>query len=102
MIKRVIVLESEESVLSELSGNGSTRRMVRGDFYALLEEVADNAGAIPLREVSRRAVLEVEKEVIGLALDHSGWNRKKAAERLGVSYKTLLHKIRNCELDVAG
>ena len=102
MIKRVIVLESEESVVSELSVSRSTRRVVRSDFSALLEEVAESAGAVPLREVSRRAALEVEREAIGLALDHAGWNRKKAAERLGVSYKTLLHKIRNCELDIAG
>ena len=101
MIKRVIVLGSEESALSELGASGSARGMVQSDFHALLEEVTESAGALPLREVSRRASLEVEKEAIGMVLDHVGWNRKKAAQRLGVSYKTLLHKIRDCDLDEA-
>ena len=32
----------------------------------------------------------------------TGWNRKQAAKRLGVSYKTLLQKIRDCALEQAG
>jgi DNA-binding NtrC family response regulator len=48
--------------------------------------------------VSRRAALEVEREAIDLALRMTDWNRKKAALLLGVSYKTLLQKIRDCDL----
>ena len=29
---------------------------------------------------------------------YTQWNRKRAARLLGVSYKTLLHKIRDCGL----
>jgi DNA-binding NtrC family response regulator len=35
-------------------------------------------------------------------LQQTGWNRKRAASRLGISYKTLLQKIRDCEVDVRG
>jgi len=99
MIKRMIVLESEESICAELERFESGERGRGGAFQALLEEIEETAGEMPLREVGRRASLEVEREAIALVLDRTGWNRKQAAARLGVSYKTLLQKIRECELE---
>ena len=98
MVKRIVVLGSEDSVLSELMEREANQRDSAAGFEALLEEVQATAGKIPLREVSRRAALEVEREAIDLALRVTDWNRKKAASLLGVSYKTLLHKIRECDL----
>jgi DNA-binding NtrC family response regulator len=37
--------------------------------------------------------------VIERALYQTQWNRKQAARMLGVSYKTLLQKIRECGLE---
>lgn len=102
MIKRTIVLASEESVLTELSKKARFRRGRQDEFRALLEEVEESAGAISLREVSRLASLQVEREAIDTALHQTGWNRKQAAQLLGVSYKTLLQKIRDCELTASG
>src|ERR1700693_1140609 len=48
----------------------------------------------PLEEVSQRAVHHVERFKIQNALRESKWNKTRAAEKLGVSYKTLLNKIR--------
>jgi DNA-binding NtrC family response regulator len=48
----------------------------------------------PLDEVSQRAVAHVERFKIQNALRESKWNKTRAAEMLGVSYKTLLSKIR--------
>ena len=53
----------------------------------------------PLEEVSQRAVTHVEKFKIQNALRESKWNKTRAAEKLGVSYKTLLHKIRALNLE---
>ena len=51
-----------------------------------------------LHEVSARAVAIVERRLIGEALAATGGNRTKAAERLGVSAKTLTSKIRELGL----
>jgi transcriptional regulator with GAF, ATPase, and Fis domain len=48
----------------------------------------------PLEEVSQRAVAHVERFKIQEALRESKWNKTRAAEKLGVSYKTLLHKVK--------
>jgi DNA-binding NtrC family response regulator len=49
--------------------------------------------------VSQRAVTHVERFKIQNALRESKWNKTRAAEKLGVSYKTLLHKIRALGLE---
>ncbi len=53
----------------------------------------------PLDEVSQRAVTHVERFKIQNALRESKWNKTRAAEKLGVSYKTLLTKIRSLGLE---
>jgi DNA-binding NtrC family response regulator len=41
----------------------------------------------------------VEKEVITFVLDKVGWNRSRAAKILKVSYKTLLYKMTEFDID---
>ena len=53
----------------------------------------------PLDEVSQRAVAHVERFKIQNALRETKWNKTRAAEKLGVSYKTLLSKIRSLGLE---
>jgi DNA-binding NtrC family response regulator len=100
MVKRIVVLESEEPILAEIQ---RSERGERGgnSLRELIEEIERTAGEVPLREVGRRASLEAERLTIDRALSHTHWNRKRAARMLGVSYKTLLQKIRECGLEPA-
>ncbi|MAG33638.1 MAG: DNA-binding response regulator [Deltaproteobacteria bacterium] len=99
LIKRIVVLENEESILADLRRPKPSRSERRAELDAMLCEMEEHAGEMPLREVGRRFALEVEREAIEHMLGLTGWNRKQAASRLGISYKTLLQKIRDCELD---
>jgi DNA-binding NtrC family response regulator len=40
--------------------------------------------------------MKAERTVITETLRQTHWNRRRAAEQLGVSYKTLLNKIKEC------
>jgi len=51
-----------------------------------------------LKSVRRVYLLRTERKIIKKALERSKWNRKKAAELLGISYKSLLNKIKEYEL----
>jgi two-component system response regulator AtoC len=51
-----------------------------------------------LKEISRRAVLEAEREVIARALEQCRWNRVKTAKMLKISYRALLYKIKDMGL----
>ena len=52
-----------------------------------------------LEDISNRAVAHVERVVLEGALRDSKWNKTRAAERLGVSPKTLLAKLRAVGLE---
>jgi two-component system, NtrC family, response regulator AtoC len=49
-----------------------------------------------LAEVAKSAALKAERVAIEETLHKVHWNRRKAAQQLGVSYKTLLNKIKEC------
>ncbi len=58
-------------------------------------------GQYSLKDISRHAAREAERELILRMLQHTRWNRKEAAEILGISYKALLYKIKENGLDRA-
>jgi two-component system response regulator AtoC len=58
------------------------------------EPIAAHPGRLP--ELARAAAVSAEREAIQQALDRFRWNRRKAAQLLGVSYKTLLNKMKEC------
>ena len=58
--------------------------------------VATSADGVNLQELARTAAMGAEKEAIQHALERFRWNRRKTAEYLQVSYKTLLNKMKEC------
>ena len=61
----------------------------------------DAAASVSLKDIARTAAREAERELILRMLTRTRWNRKEAAEILGVSYKALLYKIKENGLDKA-
>jgi DNA-binding NtrC family response regulator len=57
---------------------------------------APPGSAVSLPELAREAAMKAERAAIQQALDKFRWNRRKAADALGVSYKTLLNKMKEC------
>jgi two-component system response regulator AtoC len=54
-----------------------------------------------LKDIARHAAREAERALISRTLQQTRWNRREAAEILGISYKALLYKIKEAELDKA-
>jgi two-component system response regulator AtoC len=54
-----------------------------------------------LREVKKQATREAESRLITAVLKDTGWNRRRAAKMLGISYKALLYKIKEYGLGEA-
>jgi len=65
-------------------------RVGRGKGAAASDGVRTEA----LRDVSRMASAKAEIEMILKVMEDVRWNRRKAAQRLGVSYKTLWNKLK--------
>jgi len=57
---------------------------------------ASSNGNGSLATVAKAAAMKAERAAIEQTLRQVHWNRRKAAQILGVSYKTLLNKIKEC------
>jgi DNA-binding NtrC family response regulator len=65
----------------------------------VIPERIDPEKGIDLKRIAKKAALAAEREAISRVLQQTRWNRKKTAEILQVSYKTLLTKIKETGLD---
>jgi two-component system response regulator AtoC len=65
------------------------------------EPEAPEEGGGSLASVAKAASMKAERAAIEHTLRQVHWNRRKAAQILGVSYKTLLNKIKECGISRA-
>jgi transcriptional regulator with GAF, ATPase, and Fis domain len=110
VLQRVIVLgESEETIESMLAAaprvnSAGPNSSAGGASSVLAEMFANNGGRLDLADLSlkkirKRAMNEVERELINHVLIKTGWNRSKASRLLKISYKTLLQKIDELKIE---
>ena len=92
------------------SGGGGATAAYAPAPPALEPEVDDGAGEEAdapeegggsLASVAKAAAMKAERAAIEHTLRQVHWNRRKAAQILGVSYKTLLNKIKECGISRA-
>jgi two-component system response regulator AtoC len=83
VIRRYVVLGSQETMIADLTN-------VETDVFQFA--IPQN-GKISLKEITRRAVRQVERQVIFKVMEANGWKRKKSARTLNISYRALLYKL---------
>ncbi len=72
---------------------GNQRTRIISEFIDLSTSSEKLFEDISLKKIKKLASDKVEKEVITFVLEKMGWNRSKAAKILKISYKTLLYKM---------
>jgi DNA-binding NtrC family response regulator len=92
-VKRYVILEDDE---------GSFRELL--EMTGQQQRTAPREEAPPPKEQGLKALVrglkdEAEMEAIADALEKTNWCRKDAAKMLGISYKALLYKMRQFNLD---
>ena len=129
MIKRVVILQDEQLVVGEIERNMQRTASVAATAVpagpgghgappafspapvapAPTPDAADGDEPAPpagnnggsLAAVAKAASMKAERAAIEHTLQQVHWNRRKAALVLGVSYKTLLNKIKECGISKA-
>jgi two-component system, NtrC family, response regulator AtoC len=89
-VKRMIVLQ-DWTLPRTLVAPPAVQAAAPADSFAV-------SRGLSLKEISRRAVLEAERDVIAHALEQCRWNRVKTAKMLRISYRALLYKIKDMGL----
>ncbi|HXN25260.1 MAG TPA: sigma-54 dependent transcriptional regulator [Candidatus Dormibacteraeota bacterium] len=92
-VKRYVILEDDE---------GSFRELL--EMSAARQRTSPREEPVAPREQGLKALVrglkdEAETEAIADALEKTRWCRKDAAKMLGISYKALLYKMRQFNLD---
>ncbi|MBI5194194.1 MAG: sigma-54-dependent Fis family transcriptional regulator [Nitrospirae bacterium] len=103
VVKRIIVLDSEKiELISQIEV--VEKKEARQDNIKEHNDDRPSSGlskdnkVYSLKEVAQEAVQKAEEEAIRNALVACKWNKRRAAELLCISYKTLFHKMRQYNL----
>jgi two-component system, NtrC family, response regulator AtoC len=80
---RIMVASSDEELAIERLRRPVSRRQRNGA-----------AEPVSLKQATRAATRQVERELILKVLTRTNWNRKRAAAELQISYKALLYKLK--------
>jgi DNA-binding NtrC family response regulator len=93
IIKQIVVREDENVVLDTIKGQ-------RGELTpsAVLAGSRSDQETFSLKKRVGEAIAAEEKTLIGDALTKTNWNRRKAAQLLDISYRSLLYKIKDYQI----
>lgn len=89
VLRRFLVIEDEDVIRAELGSKQPST-----DAF---DDETETGGS--LKAMVGRAVARVERREIARALERTRWNKKRAAADLGISYKSLLNKIKRYEIE---
>jgi two-component system, NtrC family, response regulator AtoC len=87
VVMKILALGDEEIALADLSTIPTAMQVSRPQH-----------DGHSLKAAARAASREAERELILKALAHTRWNRKRAAQELQISYKSLLYKLKQIGL----
>jgi two-component system, NtrC family, response regulator AtoC len=90
VIRRMVVLSDGEQAFDALAARNRNGHASAPRPAAVVTE--------SLRDIARRGAREAERKALAEVLERVRWNRAEASRILKVSYKTLLHKIAECDL----
>lgn len=90
-VKRYLVLGDEQAAITQLERNIVPE--LTPPFAVRVEPQGSD-----LKQMVKSLKNGAEMEAIANALEESGWNRKRAARILNISYKALLYKIRQYDI----
>ena len=91
MVQRLVVLGDEAAIIEELSFDTKGKKILQRSKPQLQGPFPP---IFPLKEVSRRAAMQAERQAILKVLGQTNWNRRRAAKLLNISYKAILYKIK--------
>jgi two-component system response regulator AtoC len=104
MVKQVVV-RSDEKIIAELIAVASqvarfedVRPSAEHNVVPLAADEGTDPGFSLKSRVGKRVASE-EKQLIAEVLTKTNWNRRKAAELLEISYRSLLYKIKDYNLN---
>ncbi len=101
MVKRIVILQDEQVAFRELNRAmapvvDDAEELEAADDVVAVSDGPSRPLASRLADIAKEAARRAERPIIEKTLSTVQWNRRRAAAQLGVSYKTLLNKMKVC------
>ncbi|MBS1806254.1 MAG: sigma-54-dependent Fis family transcriptional regulator [Acidobacteria bacterium] len=94
-ITRTLTMRDEAGAIQELEKRIAAGRMTEWKGRSAFARSEENPG---MRSAMREITVRAEAQMIQDALEVNGWNRRRAARSLNISYRGLLYKIQQHRL----
>jgi two-component system response regulator AtoC len=89
MIRSYVLIDDEEALVADLIQVATARAVPEIDL----------ANPISLKQFTKAATRDLEREIILKVLQSNGWSRQKTAKWLNISYRSLLYKLQDSQID---
>ena len=89
-IRSYILIGSEDALAAELA------QPILANTSGLNAEI-DLANPVSLKEITKAATQDLERQIILKVLEANGWSRRKTAKWLNISYRSLLYKLQDAQ-----
>jgi transcriptional regulator with GAF, ATPase, and Fis domain len=111
VLKRIMILGEDEwdfdNMVSKIDNDSHDKEdqsstadsLIPDNLLKLNGYNAAHLKNLSLKEINKKVLAQVEKEVISYVLEKTRWNRRKASQRLKISYKALLYKIKGLNIE---
>jgi two-component system response regulator AtoC len=90
MIRSYILIGSEDSLAADLVPPVPATP-------ARLNTEIDLGSPVSLKEITKAATQDLERQIILKVLEANGWSRRKTAKWLNISYRSLLYKLQDSQ-----
>jgi transcriptional regulator with PAS, ATPase and Fis domain len=109
-LKRILVVGDSDRVVTDMAHlpplqeafDAEADRISTSTFIQKFSDFEkyylNTAQPVPFKKARKKALDIVEKEIISSVIEQTGGNKSKAAKILGISYKTLLYKMKELNL----
>ena len=91
MIRSYILIGNEEGLAAELAPPLPLSA-------PRVDTEIDLASPLSLKEITRAATQNLERQIILKVLEANGWSRRKTAKWLNISYRSLLYKLQDSQV----
>lgn len=106
MIKQVVVRGDDNIILDLIAAAGKQKLATTNPSTSMMnfelpvtDEPPDDPTDFSLKSRIGKIVAREERKLIGEVLTRTNWNRRKASEMLKISYRSLLYKIKDYDLN---
>lgn len=90
LIRSYVLIGSEEALVAELTPSGPA---------GLIPEI-DLSNPVSLKDITKAATQDLERQIILKVLQANGWSRMKTAKWLNISYRSLLYKLQDSQVSM--